>query len=455
MHQDFAAHCDHLFSWDPQRTLVLGCSGGIDSVVLAHLVHQYHGSMVLAHLNYGLRGDQSDQDEAFVRDLAQELGCAVAVKRVDPTEIKDRPGHSVQMMARDMRYAFFEEVRAAHKAQAVLTGHHMDDDLETFFLNFSRGTGLKGLTGIQPKNGTLHRPLLLFTREQIYRYAQDRGYTWREDQSNQQDHYQRNYIRHHVVPGLKGLERPWDKALKTTQAHLSQAEILVGDYLNHVMDQVIEATEDGLVLNLNLLGQWPNDTSLLSAILLRFGLNAGQDVTALISSQSGHQWYTETHVLLKDRGVILINPLEALPKSEQTESWLIPSPDETPVPSVAVSKDVADKIELPRFEFTSVNRLTKAGADTIYVPTQMLEFPLKLRRWKKGDVFYPFGGPGKKKISKFFKDERLSLVRKKKTWLLACGDRIIWVVGLRADERFRVPENCKNITRIRVSSQDS
>ncbi|MGB0146996.1 MAG: ATP-binding protein, partial [Flavobacteriaceae bacterium] len=116
MHQDFAAHCDHLFSWDPQRTLVVGCSGGIDSVVLAHLVHQYHGSMVLAHLNYGLRGDQSDQDEAFVRDLAQELGCAVAVKRADPSEIKDRPGHSVQMMARDMRYAFFEEVRAAHKA---------------------------------------------------------------------------------------------------------------------------------------------------------------------------------------------------------------------------------------------------------------------------------------------------------------------------------------------------
>ena len=154
--------------------------------------------------------------------------------------------------------------------------HHMDDDLETFFLNFSRGTGLKGLTGIHPKNGSLHRPLLPFTREQIYRYAQDRGYTWREDQSNQQDYYQRNYIRHHVVPGLKGLERPWDKSLKTTQAHLSQAEILVGDYLNHVMDQVIEATEDGLVLDLNRLSQWPNDSSLLSGLLLRFGLNAGR-----------------------------------------------------------------------------------------------------------------------------------------------------------------------------------
>ena len=200
-----------------------------------------------------------------------------------------------------------------------------------------------------------------------------------------------------MVPGLKGLERPWDKSLKTTQAHLSQAEILVGDYLNHVMDQVIEATEDGLVLDLNLLSQWPNDTSLLSVILLRFGLNAGQDVTALISSQSGHQWYTESHVLLKDRGVILINPLEAIPESEQTESWLIPSPDETPVPSVVASEGAADKIELPRFEFTSVNRLTKAGTDTIYVPTQMLEFPLKLRRWKKGDVFTHLVGQEKRK----------------------------------------------------------
>ncbi len=451
MNQSFAAHCEHEFSWDPNRPLVLACSGGLDSVVLVHLMHTYHGNLILVHMNYGLRGDESDQDEAFVTALGAELGYEVVVERVAPEIVKDQPRVSLQMKARELRYAFFEHVMLTRKAQGVLTAHHADDNLETFLINFSRGTGLKGLTGIKAQGSGLFRPLLPFKREEILAYAQKNGYTWREDRSNQSDDYQRNIIRHHISPGFNKLERPWDKSLAQTQDYLNQAQSLLQDYLDQIAAQVITTTEDGLCLDLILLRSYPNNNLILSALGREYGLKEGQDIGQLAKAQSGARLYTQTHQLLKDRDVILINPIDdsevvvladqekkaqrSEVQNESPEQWLIADQGQgqnTPV----------------QFTFTPVDSLGESGPDVIYVPTELLEFPLKLRRLQTGDVFHPFGGPGKKKISKFFKDERLSLVRKNKIWLLQCGDRIMWVVGLRADERFRVPDSCKAITKI-------
>jgi tRNA(Ile)-lysidine synthase len=435
MDQTFAAHCDREFSWDPSLPLVLACSGGLDSVVLVHLMHTYHSHLILAHMNYGLRGDESDQDEAFVRALGAELGYEVVVERVAPEMVKNQPQVSLQMKARELRYAFFEHVMLTRKAQGVLTAHHADDNLETFLINFSRGTGLKGLTGIKAQTDRLFRPLLPFKREEILAYAQDKGYTWREDRTNESDDYQRNIVRHHISPGFNKLERSWDKSLAQTQDYLNQAQTLLEDYLDQIAAEVITTTEDGLRLDLERLQSYPNHQLILNALGRKYGLRPGQDMGQLAQAQSGAQLYTQTHKLLKDRDVILINPTSTGSLKGSPEQWLI--------------TDQSQEQNTPiQFNFTKVDSLKESGPEVIYVPTDMLEFPLILRRWEKGDVFYPFGGPGKKKISKFFKDERLSLVRKNKTWLLQCGDRIMWVVGLRADERFRVPESCSAITKI-------
>ena len=461
MEQNFTTHCDHEFSWDPNRPLVVACSGGLDSVVLTHLMHQYHGHLILAHMNYGLRGVESDQDEAFVAALGANLGYEVVIDRVAPDSVKNQPGMSLQMKARELRYAFFEHVMLSHHAQGVLTAHHADDNLETFLINLSRSTGLKGLTGIKSSTRGVFRPLLPFKRAEILAFAQNKGYTWREDASNQSDDYQRNIIRHHISPGFDKLERPWNQSLRQTQEYLDQAQTLLQDYLDLVSAQVITETEDGLRLDLTALSAHPSPNVLLAGLCREYGLKAGQDVGQLAQAQSGARLYTQTHELLKDRGVILINALGNQQGSAQKKNQMNP-PDALDLTGLSPQVDDRDQgLILDKegrqtppqqdsisFRFEQVTELTNSGPNVIFVPTQMLVFPLKLRHWQKGDVFYPFGGPGKKKISKYFKDERLSLIRKNKIWLLECDGRIMWVVGLRADERFRVTNQNREITKI-------
>ncbi len=451
MDQTFAAHCDLEFSWDPNLPLVVACSGGVDSVVLVHLMHTYHGNLILAHMNYGLRSGESDQDEAFVTALGAELGYEVVVERVAPEMVKNQPRVSLQMKARELRYAFFEHVMLTRKAQGVLTAHHADDNLETFLINFSRGTGLKGLTGIKAHGSGLFRPLLPFKREEILAYAQSKAYAWREDRSNQSDDYQRNIVRHHISPGFNKLERSWDKSLAQTQNYLNQAQTLLEDYLDQIAAQVFTSTADGLSLDLKRLQSYPNHHLVLMALGREYGLKAGQDIGQLAQAQSGARLYTPTHQLLKDRDVILINPIDdsqTVGQRGEEKNALTVETGEGALNQWLITDQSQGQNAPIQFSFTPVDCVEDSGPDVIYVPTELLEFPLKLRQWQKGDVFYPFGGPGKKKISKFFKDERLSLVRKNKTWLLQCGERIMWVVGLRGDERFRVPESCKDITKI-------
>ncbi len=441
MYQSFTTHCDRNYSWDPNRPLVVACSGGLDSVVLVHLMHAYHGNLILAHMNYGLRGEDSNQDEALVAALGKELDYEVVIRRVDPDTVKNQARVSVQMKARALRYAFFENVMMTHKAQGVLTAHHADDNLETFLINLSRGTGLKGLMGIADNSDSLYRPLLTFKRDQILAYAQKQGCHWREDASNQSDDYQRNIIRHHISPGFEKLDRPWDQSLIKAQRHLTQAHTLLEDYLISVKQAITQVTEDGLQLDLKAIAQYPNYEVLLSALCHEYGVGAGQDVIQLARAQSGARIITDTHEILKDRAILLINTLEDNLKQADLDAapdqWHIldpHSPQNGPV----------------KLAFEQVNTVSNEGSEVIFVPTQKLSFPLKLRRWQQGDVFYPFGGPGKKKISKYFKDERLSLVRKKKTWILECAGSVMWVIGLRGDERFRVPDQCVDITKISV-----
>ncbi len=479
MEQTFAAHCDQEFGWDPSRPLVVACSGGLDSVVLVHLMHSYHGNLILAHMNYGLRGQDSDKDQELVSALGADLGYEVVIKRVAPEDVKNQPRTSLQMKARELRYAFFEHVMLSHGAQGVLTAHHADDNLETFILNFSRGTGLKGLTGINSKTHRLFRPLLPFRRADILAYAHKKGYTWREDASNQSDDYQRNIIRHHISPGFNKLERAWDQSLAQTQDYLNQAQTLLEDYLEAVTSRVMTHSEDGLRLDLKVLATYPNAMLLLSSLCRKYGVNAGQDLGQLVKAQSGARIYTPTHQLLKDRDVILINALDGItntlrnPESitinELNPQTLSSSEIQKTLSTGEIQSAAADQSnpdywlinrentspDVPvEFNFESVDSMTPAGPDVIFVPTHLLVFPLKLRRWQIGDVFCPFGGPGKKKISKFFKDERLSLVRKNKIWLLECAGRIMWVVGLRADERFRVTDFGKGITKISWISKE-
>lgn len=432
MLKKFTKHIEANFGFISSKKLLIACSGGLDSVVLSYLMHQLPYDIGLAHCNFSLRGQESDEDATFVSQLATTLKVPFFSKTFKTKEYALENGVSTQMAARDLRYAWFEELRLTEGYDYVLTAHHADDDLETFFINLSRGTGLRGLTGIPNTNENIVRPLLAFSRADIFDYAKSEKQFWREDSSNASLDYLRNRLRHTVIPEYKTISKRTLQNFSKTQQHLRETEALVEDYMVLIRNLVVSQTSEGYQIHIQKLLDLPNTAALLYELLSPFGFT---DITAAVSileAQSGKQLLSPTHRLLKDREVLM---LSEIPSEEQNKAYIIPKG----------TKRVAIPIEL-KFDFT--NSIGEIGHKIIYLDTEKLTYPLVLRKWRKGDVFQPFGMKGKKKLSKFFKDEKLSLATKEKIWLLCSDDKIAWIIGHRADNRFQVVPTTKNITRI-------
>ena len=423
MHNDFKEHIAKTFDFDPESPLLLACSGGCDSVVLGHLLHQSGFRFVVVHMNFQLRGQDSDQDALFVASLAQQWSAPYYVKRVDVPKYIEDHGCSVQMAARELRYTYFEAIRVELNLQAIVVAHHADDDHETFLLNLSRGTGLSGLSGMANQNGFICRPLLPFSRETIEGWAQDHDIVWRQDRSNDSDYYERNFIRHHVANGLKQMKRPWLKAFRTTTQNLQQAETLLRDYLTLVTGDVLTKSDQGAVIDLERLNEHPHAKSLLTAVLKPYGFTAWKDLPDLIEAESGKYIDTPTHRIQKDRKTLIMIPHKV--QESTKESILIQKGQNS------VDGPVTLRINL-------VSQWEKPLSNEIYVDASLVSFPLCLRPWKSDDIFHPFGLEGKKQLGKYFKDEKLSLASKNKIWVLESNGAIIWVVGYRLDDRFKI-----------------
>ncbi|WP_067037313.1 tRNA lysidine(34) synthetase TilS [Allomuricauda sp. CP2A] len=427
----FKAHLKTNLPFLEKSRLLVACSGGVDSVVLAHLSVQTGLDVTLAHCNFHLRGSESDGDESFVRNLAKELGVKVKVKSFNTKKFADQNRGSIQMAARELRYEWFDELLGTKGFEYLLTAHHADDSLETFLINLSRGTGIDGLSGIPVQNGKVVRPLLDFSQKNILDYAKREKLQWREDSSNSDKKYLRNKIRLEIVPKLKELHPSFPENFKKTQHHLQDTNILVRNHLHEIKSILFADDGDVIRVAIEPLKKLHPIEAYLYGLFKEYGFTEWDDVKGLLGAMSGKEVRSKTHRLLKDREYLLLSEIKS-------------SGDHTyPVHNKKTMLKSPIKLQMEKVE-----AVEKPGPNTIYLDKEKLNFPLVLRNWQKGDYFYPYGMKGGKKLSKFFKDEKIDVFSKEKQWLLCSNDKIVWVVGRRADKRFKVDKSTQTIIKI-------
>lgn len=431
----FQNHLQDELPFLKEKRLLIAVSGGIDSMVLLHLLHQLKYAIEVAHCNFQLRGAESDGDESFVRKVCNELKVPFHLQQFDTKKIAESSKQSIQLTARKLRYDWFYEVLEKEQCDYILTAHHLDDSLETFFINLSRGTGLEGLTGIPMQNDKIIRPLLGFPRNALMDYAEKNAIQWREDSSNASDKYLRNKLRHDVIPILKELNPNFLESFLKTQNYLKEAQSIVTDGKNLVYKEVVsEQTDGSLSIDIELLVKHSNYAAYLYQWLKEYGFTAWNDIADLVYAQSGKQVFSATHILLKDRDRLILSSIK---ESLHKEVF-------------AIEKN-SSQVNIPlKFEFCNLSDISDSDSNSIFVDEDLLQFPLQLRKWEEGDVFHPLGMQGTKKVSKYFKDEKLSLIDKSNKWLLCSDNQIIWIVGMRQDNRFKVTTNTTRIVKITV-----
>jgi len=418
------------------KKILLATSGGIDSMVMIDLFLKFQYEFAIAHCNFQLRGIESFEDQQFVEEFAQQHDIPVFITQFDTKAFAEDYKLSTQVAARELRYNWFYELLTEEKFDYILTAHHADDNLETFLINLSRGTGLDGLTGIPKHNEKLIRPLLAFGRNEIESYAVTNKITWREDSSNASDDYLRNKIRHNLIPVLKELNANFLTSFEKTQNYLLETQAMAQDASIMIYQQVAQEANDEIHFNLKKLKQLPNYRSYLYAWLKEFGFSDWESVYSLAESQSGKQVFSTGYRLLKNREFLILSPL----------------PEKNEITSFSIKWD-QQEVNFPiKLSFSDASGMMQTSNSVIFVDKEKLKFPLFLRRWNEGDVFQPLGMKGQsKKVSKFFKDQKLSLIEKENSWLLCSENEIIWIVGIRQDERFKVTDTTREIVQIALS----
>jgi tRNA(Ile)-lysidine synthetase-like protein len=435
MLQKFQIHISEYFPFLNGKKLLLATSGGLDSMVMVNLFHKLSFEIAIAHCNFQLRGVESFEDQKFIQDYAEENGINLFLTQFDTETFAKDYKLSTQVAARELRYHWFQEIVNTENFDFILTAHHADDNLETFLINLVRGTGLDGLTGIPVQNENVIRPLLIFSRQEIEQYAKENNIDWREDSSNASDKYLRNKIRRHLVPILKELNTEFLSSFHKTQTYLQESQTMVEDASIMVYQQVAKEIGEDTHFDLKKLKQLPNYKSYLYQWLRDFGFTAWEDIYDLVEGQTGKRVYSKDFRLLKNRETLILIPKN---EAEETEEFLI--------------EKNQDKVNIPlNLSFCKVADISIASNATIFVDGDKLVFPLVLRKSKTGDFLHPFGMNGRtKKLSKLFKDEKLSLIEKEDSWILCSENQIVWVIGLRQDERFKIESKTTNILKIEV-----
>ncbi|WP_445717469.1 tRNA lysidine(34) synthetase TilS [Flavobacterium sp.] len=430
----FQHHIEQNFSQLKDKKLLLAVSGGVDSMVLLDLFYKLRFDICVVHCNFQLRGKESDGDELFVQVKSKKLKVKSYFIRFDTEKYSKENKLSIQIAARKLRYNWFQELLSENQLDYLVTAHHLDDNVETFLINFTRGTGLEGLTGIPTQNGNIIRPLLPFSREEIENYALENKIQWREDSSNASDKYFRNKLRHDVVPILKELNTGFLSSFQKTISHLNDTKGMADDASYIVYKEVATEIEDTINFDLNKLLQIPNYKTYLHSFLKQYDFTAWNDIYDLVTAQSGKQVFSNTHVLLKDRNKLILSERKA---ASNNEVYFIDS--------------IESKVNIPlKLSITRFSGGKDVNSNCIFVDEDKIKFPLTIRKWQEGDEFYPFGMTGKKKLSKYFKDEKYSLLDKENQWLLCSADQIVWVIGKRADNRFKTQKTTQNIIKIEV-----
>ena len=435
MLQKFKQHLHQNFPFLEDSKLLIAISGGIDSVVLAHLCSQLNLNFSLCHCNFNLRGQESDDDEAFVTSLAKSLKTLVYTTSFETEKYATKNKVSIQVAARDLRYTWFYKLLDANQYDYVLTAHNTNDNLETFIINLTRGSGLEGFTGIPPVNQKSVRPLLAFSRDDITLFAIKNGIVWREDRSNASIKYVRNKVRHKVIPILKELNPHVLESFQNTIEYLNESQSIINDAVKNITAKVVSYENDVLKISCKEIEKLSNKKAYLYQLLQAYGFTAWNDIVDLISAQPGKQVFSDTHRLLKDRNFLILTTIN---KNQSIKGPIL------------IDQKVS-KITTPiKLTIQNTDDYTSKNKEQIIIDKDLVNYPLSLKKWHHGDAMYPTGMSGSKKISQLFKDNKLSLLDKEKIWLLTdAKDDIIWVIGLRQDRRYLANKTSKN--RLKIS----
>jgi len=417
----------------PGQKVLLAVSGGVDSVVMAYLFYKTGLNFAIAHCNFKLRGDEADKDETFVKDLAEKLSVPFHNETFNTLEEYEKSSDSIQMIARTLRYEWLEEVREEQGYDLKATAHHHDDNIETLLINLLRGTGIHGLKGIPLKNKNVIRPLLFATREEIEKFAEKHNLSYREDHTNKENKYLRNILRNKVIPVFKDINPDFRYNFKQFFENIELPYQCYINYIEKKKEELLIKEKDRYFIPLQKLKQQQHINTILFELLKNYGFNANtiEDIVASIDKQPGKMFYGKGYVLVKDREYFILFPGEA----KTHNVYFI-----TDQPANYDFHDV--KIKTQIFHESKGITFSKSECDA-YLDFDKLQFPLKLRPWVKGDVFQPLGMGGKKKVSDFLIDKKVSVDQKNKVYVLCSGEEIVWVVGYRIDERFKIDAGSK------------
>ncbi|MBT1707670.1 tRNA lysidine(34) synthetase TilS [Fulvivirgaceae bacterium PWU5] len=431
MLEQFLNHIREHHLCGPTDRILLAVSGGIDSVVMLRLFHEAGQPVAVAHCNFQLRGEASDGDQQFVEILCRDLGIPCFLKRMDTAAYAETEGLSIQLAARALRYAWFEEVRVREGFDRIATAHHLNDALETVLLNWTRSANPDGLAGIPVQQGAIIRPLLFATRAAVEAYAAFKDFAWREDASNQTDDYARNFIRHQVVPRLKELNPSLEQTVSRGLASMEGVLSLAVAGLEHWKAVYTTATGNRIAIRKDFAAA-PHAAAILARYLRPFGFHYSQceGMTNALAGQPGKQFLAEAYTVMIDREALILTPRrvdwEAVTLA--TEHQHVVLGDWT----LAVERNEAGQPLM-------------GGAWHATVDADRITFPITWRRWRAGDVFYPLGMSHGKKISDFLIDRKVARADKAAVTVLEAGERIFWVVGHRLDDRFKVTAATKQV----------
>ena len=429
-----------LFTHDDR--VLLAVSGGVDSMVLMSLVHGAGYRFAVAHCNFHLRGEESDGDELLVRTQAQKMGVVLHTVDFDTYAEVEATGESVEMAARRLRYTWFDELCAEHGYDVVVIAHHVDDSIETHFINMLRGTGVRGIVGIAPRNGRVVRPLLFATREDIVAYATEHNIPFREDSSNSSTKHLRNRVRHKLVPMLKQMSPQFTPVMQRNMALFGQAQGFIDASIGLIKKSVLSKVGDTYRLDVALIdGSLPRDFVIYEILNSEFGFRrevVAHLCAALDCGGTGRSFYGGNMVAVIDRGAVLIEPA-----TEREDRVVEVFSDEA---SVGVGDVVFNFEHLNIEDVETLNQ----GADVALLDAAKLSFPLIIRRWREGDTMVPLGMNGRKKISDMLIDSKVSLLDKREQYVVVAGDDIVWLVGRRIDNRYAVKSDTTHLLRISV-----
>jgi len=418
----------------PGKPVIVGVSGGTDSVALLHVLVKLGYDCVIAHCNFHLRMEESNRDEKFVRSLAEQL--KLPFYHIDFNTIKyaEQHGISIEMAARDLRYNWFYELLENLQAQAIAVAHHADDSIETMLINLVRGTGLRGLTGIPAKNNKVVRPLLCCTRSEIENYLILHDVKHVEDSTNAGIDFQRNKFRNEVIPLLTEINPSVRQTLYDSLERFEGSLAIYQQAIDKIEKSIVDKTSGLVTLNIDLIKQQVNVPTVMFELLHPYGFSPAtiEQIIGQLDAESGKVFYAETYKLVKDRNSLIITI-----KGEQINEVFAVSLTDTRL-------EMPFSLTINKQSVTSGFQVSK-NQNRIHVDASKLTFPLQIRKWNEGDFFYPFGMKQRKKISDFFIDNKLSLIDKEQSWFLVSGNQIVWIVGMRMDNRFRVTDQTREV----------